>query len=174
MRHPQAPIASWRQGIHWFCTASRVARSAGEVTGDLRLDAESLLSASCRAHSGTVPHRGASHAVQEVLGYIAVLLALRPKPKPRAGAVLSTVQQGGTESRIAALESQAQAVVLQLDVRMEAPVITMPRSSDSDDKASPPEAPPLHLVQPELPSQDNRPHMFTISPGSHSEQREIL
>ncbi len=103
--------------------------------------------------------------MQEVLGYIAVLLALRPEPKPRAGAVLSTVQQGGTESRIAALESQAQAVVLQLDVRMEAPVITMPRSSDSDDKASPPEAPPLHLVKPGFPSQDNRPHMSTISPG---------
>ena len=81
-----------------------------------------------------------------MLGYIAVLLALRPDPKPRVGTAPAEVQQGGRDSRIAALESQAQAVVLQLDVRMEAPVITMPRSSHSDDKASPPDAPLPHLV----------------------------
>lgn len=54
-----------------------------------------------------------------------------------AAAAQHPVREGG-ESRMAALESQAQAVVLQLDVKMEAPVIIMPRSSDSDDKARKP------------------------------------
>ena len=70
-----------------------------------------------------------------MLGYISVTLALRPEPKERA--VQPPPQQEG-KGMAAALESQAVArslgTVLQLDVAMDAPVIVMPRSSESKDK----------------------------------------
>jgi len=64
-----------------------------------------------------------------------VTLALRPEAKLRA-APLPASQQAGRA--VAALEAQAVAAglgtVLQLDLAMEAPVIVMPRNSDSEDK----------------------------------------
>jgi hypothetical protein len=72
--------------------------------------------------------------LQEILGFISVTLALRPEPKERA---LPQPQQQDNRG-IAALESQAVArslgMVLQLDIAMDAPVIVMPRSSESKDK----------------------------------------
>ena len=75
-----------------------------------------------------------SGCLQEILGFISVTLALRPEPKERA------VQQSQQQDNkaVTALESQAVArglgTVLQLDVAMDAPVIVMPRSSESKDK----------------------------------------
>lgn len=70
-----------------------------------------------------------------MLGYIGVTLALRPEPKER---MLQPAPQHQDGKAMAALESQAAAcspgTVLQLDVAMEAPVIVMPRNSESKDK----------------------------------------
>jgi hypothetical protein len=71
---------------------------------------------------------------QEILGFMSVTLALRPEPKERA----EQQSQQQDSKAVAALESQAVArglgMVLQLDIAMDAPVIVMPRGSESKDK----------------------------------------
>lgn len=74
-----------------------------------------------------------------MLGYIGVTLALRPEAKERA---TQPAPQQQDSKAVAALEAQAVArslgTVLQLDVAMEAPVIVMPRNSESKDKVQRP------------------------------------
>lgn len=71
---------------------------------------------------------------QEVLGYLSVLLALRPEEKQSPISGPSHDVHSGLSTMEQAQKSAAAAVVLQLDVTMEAPVIITPRCSDSDDK----------------------------------------
>lgn len=76
-----------------------------------------------------------SVCTQEILGYIGVTLALRPEAKERIAQPATGQEAAGA---VATLEAQAMArslgTVLQLDVAMEAPVIVMPRNSESEDK----------------------------------------
>ena len=93
--------------------------------------------------------------VQEILQYISVLLVLRPPPiqqqiqqsgvpalatssgveatHVKAEAVSNASEQAGTASAAAPEGTQEVGSVLQLDIDMEAPVISMPRTSDSQD-----------------------------------------
>ena len=73
--------------------------------------------------------------LQEVLGYISLTLALRPPALPsRAAAALTDRASAAAASAVQAELLRGMGTVLQLDVSMEAPVITMPRDSGSPDK----------------------------------------
>jgi hypothetical protein len=74
--------------------------------------------------------------LQEVLGYISLTLALRPPPlQSRAGAAMTDRASAAASAALQAELQRGMGTVLQLDVSMEAPVIIMPRNSDSPDKA---------------------------------------
>ena len=72
-----------------------------------------------------------------MLGYVTVLLALRP---PAQQLINRRQRHEEHHSKIGVEEqpplAAAAAVVLQLDLKMDAPIIVMPRSSDSNDKVS--------------------------------------
>ncbi len=93
--------------------------------------------------------------IQEILQYISVMLVLRPPPieqqiqqsgvpalatssgveatKAESDGGVKTIGQSGTAPAAAPEASQEVGAVLQLDIEMEAPVISMPRNSDSQD-----------------------------------------
>ena len=74
--------------------------------------------------------------LQELLGYISLTLALRPPALPSRGAA-TTVTDRASAAAASAVQAEllrGMGTVLQLDVTMEAPVITMPRNSSSPDK----------------------------------------
>ena len=73
--------------------------------------------------------------LQEVLAYISLTLALRPPALPsRAAAALSDRASAAAAAAVHAELVRGMGTVLQLDVRMEAPVIVMPRDSSSPNK----------------------------------------
>ena len=73
--------------------------------------------------------------LQEVLGYISLTLALRPPLlQSRAGAAVSDRASAAATAALQAELQRGMGTVLQLDVSMEAPVIIMPRNSESPDK----------------------------------------
>ena len=73
--------------------------------------------------------------LQELLGYISLTLALRPPPlQSRAGTALTDRATAAASAAMQAELQRGMGTVLQLDVSMEAPVIIMPRNSDSPDK----------------------------------------
>ena len=88
--------------------------------------------------------------IQEILQYVSVLLALRPPPiqqqiQQTGVPALATASAGGTaepqseapkdpeQSGTTPEASKEVGAVVQMDIEMEAPVISMPRSSDSQD-----------------------------------------
>lgn len=90
--------------------------------------------------------------IQELLQYVSVMLALRPAPiqhQSQQSGVPALATASGSETTLASGETQAQnsetspaaiaegskevGAILQMDIEMEAPVISMPRSSDSED-----------------------------------------
>ncbi len=74
--------------------------------------------------------------LQDLLGYISLTLALRPPALPSRGTA-TTVTDRASAAAASAVQAELQrgmGTVLQLDVTMEAPVITMPRNSSSPDK----------------------------------------
>lgn len=75
--------------------------------------------------------------MQEVLGYISLALAMRPPPLPRLAAAADASEAeraAATAAPQQAEEAQSMGIVLQLDVSMDAPIIVMPRNSESADK----------------------------------------
>ena len=73
--------------------------------------------------------------LQELLGYISLTLALRPPELPARGTATATDRaSAAAASAVQAELLRGMGTVLQLDVSMEAPVITMPRNSSSPDK----------------------------------------
>ena len=73
--------------------------------------------------------------LQELLGYISLTLALRPPVlQPRAAAAATERASAAASAALQAELQRGMGTVLQLDVSMEAPVIVMPRNSDSPDK----------------------------------------
>jgi len=85
----------------------------------------------------TLPRLNRILAVQELLRYISVLLALQPRLDD--GAASTDAQPDGAASSAGAAQAgggrggKAVGTLLLLDVEMAAPVITMPRCSDSRD-----------------------------------------